>query len=193
MIKKKSLIVAMVSSTIICGVLVLTLVGYLAYLELKHKEFVGKYNEMMAKVSAKLYSRHLEISLLEAVLEDAGPLKGKPILRGSIKNRGYRAVSDLIIRVSFKDPDGAVLYEVVFHPQHPTLGSSGLTQVPIPYISNAEKAPIEAGGSVNFKKIMTNCPREIMSELVEPEDRAKSGQRRWRGKLEAETLAVVFR
>lgn len=49
LIKQKSLIVALLSSFIISLVLVLTLIGYLVYIELKGKEFKRSYQELLQK------------------------------------------------------------------------------------------------------------------------------------------------
>ena len=52
-IKQKSLIVALVSSTVIALVLVLTLIGYLAYIELKGQESRRVYYELLKKTNAR--------------------------------------------------------------------------------------------------------------------------------------------
>lgn len=187
-IKEKSLIVALVSGLIICGVLVLTLVGYLAYLELKDKELKSSYQQLLQKVNVKLYSRHVAITGLVATIESAGSLKGRPVLEGRITNNGFRDISDILIMIRFLDKDGAVLYEVVFHPQEPSLGSSSLTQVTLPYLS-APKSPIKTGSSLPFKKILTNCPGGIISELKKPGASVK-GPGKWPGSLDVEILSI---
>ena len=53
LIKQKSLIVALVSSFVVSLVLVLTLICYLFYIELKGEEFKRTYQEMLQKVDAK--------------------------------------------------------------------------------------------------------------------------------------------
>jgi hypothetical protein len=51
-IKEKSLIVALVSSFVIMAVLVFTLIGYLAYIELKGEEFKNSYEKHLQKIRA---------------------------------------------------------------------------------------------------------------------------------------------
>lgn len=191
MIKKKSFVVAMVSGCIICGVLVLTLIGYVAYVEMKNKERVEVYRELLRNVNAKVYSKHLNISGLNVKIESAGPLRGKPVIEGRLRNTGYREVSDIIIRVKLTDLDGAVLYEVLFHPQEPSLGSSGLAQVPIPYISGQTKSSILPDGTVTFKKILSSCPKEIVDELRRQTHEEKR-QKSWPYKLDPEVISVAF-
>jgi hypothetical protein len=191
LIKKKSLIVALVSGLIICGVLVLTLVGYLVYLELKDKELRNSYQQLLQKVNAKLYSRHIAISGLGAATESTGSLKGDPVIEGTLTNNGYREISDILLLVKFLDNDGAVLYEVVFHPQEPSLGHAGITQAALPHLQGAPKAAIKKGSTLAFKKILAHCPAGILSEIKRPGGPAK-GRGRWSGKLHAEILSVSF-
>jgi hypothetical protein len=80
---------------------------------------------------------------------------------------------------------------VVFHPQEPSLGSSGLTQVALPYLSGAPKAAIKTGASLPFKKILSHCPAEILSEMNRAPSPAQ-GKSKWPGKLYAEILSVAF-
>lgn len=53
LIKQKSLIVALVSSFVIVLVLVLTLIGYLAYIELKGEEHKRDYQKLLQKINAE--------------------------------------------------------------------------------------------------------------------------------------------
>lgn len=186
-LKKKSLIVAIISSFVICGSLILTLAGYLVYLELKDKELQSAYQQLLKNVNAKFYSRHIEISGLTAAIENTGTLKGKPVVEGVLKNKGYREVADILMLIRFLDKDGAVLYEVVFHPQEPSLGASNLTQIALPYISVHPKTSIKPGATFPFKKILTNCPKEIASELNRE---ARQGE--WSGKLDADIISISF-
>ena len=52
-IKKKSLIVAFVSSAIIAIVMILTLVGYVAYLEIKENEVKASYEHELKEYRPK--------------------------------------------------------------------------------------------------------------------------------------------
>ena len=56
-IKKKSMVVAAISSSIICGVLVLTLVGYLFYLEIKNRASREAYRIQLEKIRSGSYER----------------------------------------------------------------------------------------------------------------------------------------
>jgi hypothetical protein len=105
--------------------------------------------------------------------EDSGPLKGYPVLEGSIKNNGTRTVADILLRARLLDKSGASMYEVVFRPQEPSLGRSGLAEISIPYINHSNRTAVKPGSSMPFKKILRECPKEIMGEL----ERARSSGR----------------
>ncbi len=191
-IKKKSLIVALISSIVISSVLVLTLVGYVMYIELKGEEFKRSYVELLRKANAKFYSKYVEVSKLSAALVGTGALRGRPIIEGLVKNTGYKDIADLLMKVKFLDRDGAVIYEVVFHPQEPSLGSASLTQgLAIPYLSSPSRLIIKYNDSMPFKKILTNCPKEILEELKKGAGFAKS-RGRWSGTLSFEVLSLDF-
>lgn len=190
-IKQKSLVVALVSSFVIALVLVLTLIGYLAYIELKGEELKRSYLELLQKANAKVYSKYIEISRLIVKVEDMGALKGKPIIEGIIKNKGSKNIASLSINVKFLDHDGASIYEEAFHPQEPSLGSSSLAHIAIPYLSGPAKVILKPKESLAFKRILTNCPKEIVMTLREGAPPIKSSSK-WSGKLIYEVLGITF-
>ena len=190
-IKKKSLIVGLVSSVVIALVLIMTLVGYFIYLEFKSREFGRVYQELLGKAKAKVYSRHLDMFGLDARIENTGVLKGKPIIEGAITNKGPREIVNLIIKLSFLDRDSASIYELTAHPQEPALGSAVFTHVSMPHLYSYAH-PIDAlkpGQTLKFKKIITGCPTEIFVELREGEKPTKSFGR-WSGKLTSEVISL---
>jgi len=189
--KKKSLIVALVSSFVIASVLVWTLIGYLIYLEFKDEESRRMYHGILEKLNARIYSRYIEVSKLNVVISSTGPLRGNPMIGGVIKNNGIRTIRDSLIKVKFLDQDNAIIYEVIFHPQEPSLGSASLTQVAIPYLSTSSRVAIAPNDLLPFKKILINCPKEILASLKNGPGFAKRPSR-WAGKLDLEVLAIEF-
>lgn len=175
--KKKSLIVASVSGLTICLVLVMTLVGYAGYLELKHERFKRSYRHVLKKALLNSYAKHVKALKLRARIDDAGPLKGRPIIEGELQNGGNRTITDILLKVKFLDPGGAIIYEVVFMPQDPSLGRSGVPDINIPYITKPIRASIKPGGSLPFKKILEGCPDEIRKELEKTRPSAKPPQK----------------
>ncbi len=190
-IKKKSLIVALVSSVVIAAVLVPTLIGYVVYIEFKGKEARMIYQDLLQKMNARTYSKYIEISNLDAKVEPSGVLKGKPVIEGVVKNKGTRDMSGLIVKVNFLDNDGAIIYDAIIRPQEPSLGSSGLTQIAIPYLSSSPKSVLKSGKELPFKRILSNCPDEIIIELQAGRGSAK-GTFRWSGKFTYDVLTVDF-
>ncbi|OGW94058.1 MAG: hypothetical protein A3G36_02750 [Omnitrophica bacterium RIFCSPLOWO2_12_FULL_45_13] len=190
-IKKKSVIVALVSSLVIALVLILTLVGYLAYIEFKGEEFKRYYSELLDKAKARVYSKYIDITKLDVRIENTGPLKGKPIIEGVVTNKGAKQVAYLVIKVNFLDKDNAVIYEVLLRPQEPTLGGAPITHVAIPYLYTPPKAILKPNEQLAFKKIITNCPTEIFVELREG-DKPKKTFGKWSGKLTSQSISLDF-
>ncbi len=191
-IKKKSLLVALVSSVLISMVLVTTIVAYLLYIEMRDRNFRSSYDAAMKKASARAYAKQIEFFRLKAVTGEEGPLKGRLLVEGVLINNGNRAISDMLVRIKFRDTDGAVIYEVVFHPQEPTLGISILAHVPIPSLSEPQRVPIDPGNRLIFKRVLTDCPREIAMAIREGGVRRAGTGRAWSGTLEPEILSMEF-
>lgn len=190
-IKKKSLVVALVSSVVITLVMVITLVGYVAYIELKGEEFRHSYQGSLQKINARAYEKNVSITGLDAKIETSGALKGKPVVEGVIKNNGNRNISGILIKVKFLDKDGATVYESVFYPQEPSLGSANLAQLNIPYLSTPPKITLGSGKGLPFKKIITNAPLEILAELRGARN-SVGNAKKWSGKFDSEVLSIDF-
>jgi hypothetical protein len=190
-IKRKSLIVGLVSSVVIALVLIVTLVGYFIYLEFKSGEFSRVYQELLEKTKAKVYSKHLDIFGLDARIENTGALNGKPIIEGAITNKGSKEILGLVLKISFLDRDSASIYELIAHPQEPALGSTDFTRASTSRLfgyTHPENS-LKPGQTLKFKKIITSCPTEVFMELREGEKPTKSFGR-WSGKLTAEIISL---
>lgn len=191
LIKKKSLVVALVSSIVIALVMILTLAGYFIYLELKAEEFKLRYQELLGRAKAKIYSKHIEIKELEAKIENTGALKGQPVIEGSVKNTGSRQVFNLAININFLDADGAAIYEAQVHPQEPSLGNYAFARVSIPYLYTPPRTILHPGETCRFKKIVPDCPTEIFLDLREG-DKPKKNFGRWSGTLASKVASLDF-
>ncbi len=191
LIKRKSLIVGLVSSIVIALVLITTLVGYFVYLEFKSIEFGRVYQELLEKTKAKVYSKQLDIFGLDARIENIGALKGKPIIEGAITNKGSREVINLVLKLNFLDRDSASIYELTARPQEPALGSNVFNHISISRLYGYGH-PIDSlkpGETLKFKKIITGCPTEVFIELREGDKPAKSFGR-WSGKLTSDVISL---
>jgi len=189
LIKMKSLVVALISSFLISLALILTLIGYLAYMEFKSEEFNSHYRDQMQKINARVYSKHIEINKLQAVIGTTGALKGKPIMEGVVKNKGVKKITDLLIKVKFVDKDGAVIYESTFRPQEPAFGSANIPLVSIPYLYDKAKVILKPGEDLPFKRILADCPKEIASSLTGSFAKTSG---RWSGSLAYEIISLSF-
>jgi len=188
-LKKKSLIVTIVSALVLSSVLILTLVGFVMYVEIRNEESKILYRHSLGRSNAKIYGKHIEISELAAKTEDSGALKGKNIVKGILKNRGDKDIAGLFIQVKFLDRDGAVVYETTFDPREPALGSGVIPEVSIPYIYRHAKIVTKKGGLVPFKKIIDDCPPEISSSINSAAGFSKD-RGKWSGKLGYQLVSV---
>lgn len=188
-LKKKSLIVALVSGFVLSCVLILTLIGYIAYIELKNEESKRSYQYSLGRLNARVYEKYLEVSALTAKTEDAGALRGKNIVGGVIKNRGDKDIYELRIKIKFIDRDGAVIYETILDPQEPALGSGFTPKAPISNMPTRANIPIRRGEVAPFKRIIFGCPGEISSSISSFSGFSKY-RGRWSGKLGCELVSV---
>lgn len=191
LVKRKSLIVGLISSFVIALVLVLTLVGYYLFLEIKADEFRRYYQVLLANAKAKVYSENITISKLDARIENDGPLKGKPVIEGSVSNKGTKNISGLVIKINFLDKENAAIYDLLIRPQEPSLGPSSLPQISIPYLYTSPRSVIKPGETLYFKNIIPNCPTEIFVELREG-DKPKKAFGKWSGNITAQTVSLDF-
>jgi hypothetical protein len=189
LIKRKSLVVAVISSMVIVLVLIVTLAGYSIYIEYKGEEFRKQYQLMLGRVKAGVFSKYITISDLDAKIENSGPLKGKPVIEGTVSNKSGKDISNLSIRVVFLDKENAAIYETEFQPQEPSLGSSSSIYSGIPYLRTPANTALKASQTINFKKVISPCPTEIFIELREG-DKPNKSFGRWSGKLQAQIASL---
>ena len=60
LLKRKSFAVTLVSGFVLASVLILTLVGYIAYKELKNEESKRLYQYSLDRLNAKVYVKHIK-------------------------------------------------------------------------------------------------------------------------------------
>jgi hypothetical protein len=188
-LKKKSVIVAFVSGLVVSIVLILTLVGYSVYLEIKNEESRISYEYALAKISARIYGKYVEISGLKVMIEKSGALRDKVLLEGTVKNNGEREISEIIAKIKFLDKDGAVIYEAVSDLLEPALGAGTIGAIKIPYLSYHPRVTVKIGGSLPFKKILANPPAEIYSCLRDEGGFSRNNVR-WSEKFDYEIISV---
>jgi len=182
-------VVAAISGFVLSCVLILTLIGYVVYAELKNGESKISYRRALGTFNAKIYGKYIDVSGLSARVGDSGALKGKEIVEGTLKNLGEKQVCGLLIKIKFLDRDGAVIYESLIDPMRPALGYGGIPQVTIPYISSRSEACIPKGTALPFKMVLSNCPDEITSAIRGSAGFTKD-RGRWSGKIGYELASV---
>ena len=156
---------------------------------MKESELDGEYREQLHRINARIYARHIEVARLGASIEHTGSLSGKPVLEGIIRNDGTKDIADLVLRVKLLDKDGAVMYQIFFHPQEPALGTNYIAGASLPLSSVSTAAVIKSENSMPFKIILTDCPKEIVSELKR-QSAAPGGSGMWPGKIDYEIVSL---
>ena len=190
-LKKKSIIVAFISGLVVSIVLILTLVGYSVYLEIKNEESRISYEYALAKMNARIYGKYIEISGLAAKIEKSGVLKDKVVLEGTLVNNGNRQLSEIIVKIKFLDNDGAVIYAAISDLLEPALGAGTIGAIKIPYISYHPRVTVKIGGSLPFKEILATPPAEIYSCLSDESGLSRNSER-WSGVLGYELISAKF-
>jgi len=159
--KRKSIVVIVFSSLIVAAVLFSTLLGYMLYVQWKEDSFVLKYHNSIYKLTAELFRENVSIANTKVRLEGAEPFPQMPVLEGSIKNSSDKTVISVLVEISFREPDGSVVYKDWFYP----LGERSFSN-PIMFsgVKRAENV-ILPGEGISFRHLLRNCPRELVPML----------------------------
>jgi hypothetical protein len=194
LIKPKSLVVVALSSIVIVGVIISTLVGYYMYVELKETENAKVCSETIRKLQARIFAKDIDIADLSFGMESAGSLKDRPVIKGVVRNRSARRVYNVLLKVRFLDAGGSSAYEVIFHPLEPTFGIDQIGSITMSYLKGPKRDSLEAGSSKTFKRIMPNFPRELLSSsrVVRKDKKSKISKRtyQWPGRLDWEVVSL---
>jgi len=156
-LKPRPTLVIMVSSVIIASVLALTTFGFYAYLEWKKKNIRENHRLALRDLNGRLYEKYIAINL-SAEIAGRGKLKGKPIIRGSIKNNSNKTIYALKLKAAFYDPKNRVIYVDTFYP----VGQEFEALIDIVDVT---KNFLEKGDSVSFTHQLKNCPPEVTNHL----------------------------
>ena len=147
-IKKKSILVIVLSITLITLVLITTLIGFYLYLNWKEENTKSLYLTSLYELNAKLYAKYISITSILIKIDEEEFFKGKPIIEGRIKNTSNKKIRSLKLKISLLDKDGRVLYMGLFYP--------------LRIDSHSYLAPNDA---ISFKHLLKNCPKDITSYL----------------------------
>jgi hypothetical protein len=156
-IKSRTRPVIILSSLIIISVMVLTMLGFYAYLEWKEKNMRNTYYEDLYKLNAQIFKKHISV-ILKAKFETEGYLKETPVVYGSIKNNLDKKIYSLKMKVRLFDQDQKVLYLDTFLP----IGYDLETFIDIrELIFNTENF-LGEGDSISFEHQIKNCPPKVL-------------------------------
>ena len=95
MIKPKSVIVIILSSTLISAVILLTILGLSFYTGWKERESGRIHKKRICELNARMYAQYITIKGLEARYGNKNIGKDKCVLEGTVENTGYRTLTSL--------------------------------------------------------------------------------------------------
>jgi len=156
-IKKKSIIVIILSTMLISLVLIITLVGYYLYLNWQEENDRLTYCDSLYELNAKLFSKYVDVSYVNLKMDTEGVFKGNPVVEGRITNRSDKKLLSIKLRIAVKDKEDRVLYTESFYPLQKS------TYVPI--LTEGTGQFLSPGDSISFSHILKNCPRQVVSYL----------------------------
>jgi len=156
-LKKKSILVILLSCIIISLVLVATLIGSYIYLNWEGDTRFERYTTDLNRANADLYAKDNPVSKLHVKIGDRGYFVGKPIVEGCITNGTKKKILFLKIKISIIDKDNKVLYMENLYPLQAYSYLSPLSQETDNYLAPKD--------SISFKHILKHCPRHVIKYL----------------------------
>ncbi|NQT32946.1 MAG: hypothetical protein HQ594_04665 [Candidatus Omnitrophica bacterium] len=168
-LKRKHILVIVLSSLIIAVVFVSTLVGYSLYVQWKKDSFAVKYRNSVYRLTADLFRKDIVLSNMKVAFAGDEAFSGTPLVEGSLKNNSSKTVTSVLVEVSLRKADGTVIYKDWFYPlgKKPFAGSSlfpGIKQ-----LGNV----LLPGEGISFRYQLRNCSREVIDQLLAKTNFAK--------------------
>jgi len=163
-LKRKSLAVVFLSTSLIALVLVITLIGVYIYYTWHFEQDNISYQKNIAQLNADLFGKDILIKnahISNVVWED----EQIPAIKGQIINDSKKRIKDIEIKVMFIDLDGQVLYVNFFHPV-----------MQINNIFNINEGTTFILGpkdSISFEYKLFNVPLEIKQKLIDESNFSK--------------------
>ncbi|MGB2629683.1 MAG: hypothetical protein WBD24_03825 [Candidatus Omnitrophota bacterium] len=172
LLRGKHFLVIFFSSLIILIVLISTIIGYILYVEWKNSNFIARYNRSISKLTAEMFRDEILISNVNIGIEKNGPFSGMPFIEGGLKNNSPKAITAILLELSFLDPAGAVTYKVWLHP----VGDERFHTSTLAGVEHTRNVLLP-GDSIAFRHMLRNCPPEIVEQFSSKSKFAKSSSK----------------
>ncbi len=156
-IKRKSLLVILLSTAVISFVLIITLIGFYLFLSWQQETDEYAYKSQISDLNAAIYDTHIYIKGISARIDTDGLFKNKPVVQGRISNKTNKNIISLELRINFEDQKGRVIFMDKFFPVYNDFGVGIIAEKTGNYL-----AP---GDSISFKHLLENCPKQILEHL----------------------------
>jgi len=165
-IKKKSILVIIISSALISVVFVMTLIGLFLYFDWMEQNERDQYLKTLYELNAGLFEKYLSFESLIVKIGSSGYFEGKPVVEGTIQNRSNKKILSIKVKLSLVNQDKKVIYVESFYPLW--------SKTYVPLLSKKTGTYLSPSDSISFKHILGNCPRNVVSYLKEKNLFAKS-------------------
>lgn len=161
LLRSKHANVIIYSSIVIAVVMVSTLVGYTLYIQWKEDSFALRYRNSIYKLTAAMFKAEILLSNVSIKRWEEAPYGDVPVFEGSIKNNSSKALTSITVEISFRKPDGTVVYKSWVHPLGEKLSS---VRTSLPAMGHA-RSVLLPGEGMSFAQILKNCPKEMLQSL----------------------------
>ncbi len=191
MIKLKSVLVIILSSILISSVILLTISGLSLYIGWKERESATLHKDKLALLNAELYGDYVSVRDIQARFEKKGMHKGKYLIKGSIKNNGYRTISSLELNVEFLNASRSVIHTEKINP----LKSSNLPQrttiAALSLFTSGKESPVLPGESMRFQHVLSvQKDKNLISPIKDKRYATNPGE--WSGKFNSKITRIKF-
>ena len=168
-LRSKHANVIVYSSIVIAVVMVSTLVGYILYIQWKEDSFALRYRNSIYKLTAAMFKSEILLSNVSIRPWEESAHVDVPIFEGSIKNNSSKALTSVTVEISFRRPDGSVVYKSWVHP----LGEKESMARPVLPVMGHARSVLLPGEGMSFSQMLKNCPKEVLTSLPRKAKAAK--------------------
>lgn len=182
MIKHKSLIVIILSSVLISAAILLTIIGISLYNGWSQGESARMHMARVSELNADLYGDNLQVQDLKAEYGRKGMHKGRCLIKGLIKNNGYRTVSSIEMALELTNASGAPVHIERFSPLKTSTLPRAATIAAVSLFTSGKESPLLPGESVRFVHVLSEQKKKSVVSPIKNK-RYATNPNEWAGKF----------
>ena len=191
MIKLKSTIVIVLSSILISAVILFTILGLSLYLTWRGNESSRLHTAKLVSLNEAVYNKYISVQDLKAEYAAKGLYKGKSLLKGTIKNSGYRTISSIKLSVEFLNKAGETIYTENIFPLKTAVAPSKPTIAALSLFTSGKEVPLLPGESIRLNHILSQQKHKNIISPIKNK-RYATNPNEWSGKFSHKITAIGF-